>query len=98
MSEQNEFYAPLRRLGKMFPDKVRHPLVSESEDWDNIIVPALIAWVTSLLQVSEGPRPDTVYMLVPLLRVLSEAIYMLGYERGKHEQQNKGDDLSAFEF
>ena len=94
----DELRDPMRRLGKMFPDEKRHPLVSESKDWDEDIIPALTAWVTGLLMVSEGPRPDTAYMLVPMLRVLAEAIYMLGYERGKREQQNVGDDLSVFEF
>ena len=72
-------FTPLRELGRMFPDEKRHPVVEESEDWDESIIPALTAWVAALLQVLGGARPDTVYMLVPMLRVLSEAIYMLGY-------------------
>ena len=94
----SDLFEPLRELGRMFPDEKRHPIVSESEDWDELIIPALVSWSEALQQVSKGARPDTIYMLIPMLRVLTEIIYMLGYERGKHEQQKGDDDLSAFKF
>ena len=84
----------LHRLGEMFPDEKRHPIVQESKDWEEHIVPASVEWCETLQQVLESGRPDTVWMLIPMFRVLSEIIYVLGYERGKREQ----DDLSAFEF
>lgn len=82
----------------MFPDERRHPVIAESKDWEEHIIPALVAWCGALQQVSEGARPDTIHMLIPMLRILTEAIYVLGYNRGKHEQQSKDDDLSIFEF
>ena len=98
MSEFEQRFEALLNLTKMFPNEKRDPVILDSKDWDESIIPALTGWVAGLLRVSEGAKPDTAYMLVPMLRILSEAIYMLGYERGKHEQQDVSDDLSVFEF
>ena len=98
MDEFERYFAPLLKLTEQFPDEKRDPVILDSQDWDMTISPAMTAGVTVLLQTTMGEKPDTAWMLVPVLRIVTEAIYILGYERGKREQQNESDDLSAFEF
>lgn len=90
--------AILEKMGEKYPDEKRDPYIVDSSDWDETIAPIMTAWVTMLLQISMGDNPTSVSMCVPMLRVASEVIYILGYERGKHEQQKGDDDLSVFEF
>ena len=84
----------LREMGEKYPDEKRDPYIIDSSDWSETISPILTAWVTMLLQISIGDNPTSVGMCVPMLRVASEVIYILGYERGKKER----DGLGAFEF
>jgi len=62
-----------------WPDERRHRLVADSRDWDSI-TPVLVAW-GNLVQLSPPGAQEAAHRLG---RVLFEAIYCMGYERGKN--------------
>lgn len=62
-----------------YSDDVRHPLIVENPDWDEINV-VLAEWVDALTKMS------TIDSLT-LLRVIVEIVYVMGYDSGK---KNKG--------
>lgn len=66
----------LRSFIKEFPDEKRHPIVDGCDDWDTIPI-VLHAW-------GQGAKPRE--LAVPMLRVITEVIYCMGYERGKKER------------
>jgi hypothetical protein len=70
-------------LMRDFPDDVRHPLVAESRDWDKI-VPAMTEWISLLENGSLTFENAGI-----ILRVLTECIYVMGYNRGKNEKDFK---------
>jgi len=62
-----------------YRDDVRYPLVVDSTDWDGKIRPAL----DEILQIiPHGDPSGTWNFLVTFM----EAIYCMGYERGKREK------------
>jgi len=62
-----------------FKDDVRHPIVADSYDWDNVIRPALAEFLEVLPYAREDGLPNFLLTFV-------EAIYCRGYQRGKNEQ------------
>ena len=69
------------QLMESLPDDKRLYLIAESKDWDETITPAIVEWATLL----EDGRLEPEKAMV-ILRVLTECIYVLGYNRGKEEQ------------
>jgi len=65
---------PISKLLKQHQD---HALIAESADWDDVITPALVQFgqlcdANTIASNSQGV----------LMRVLFEAVYQMGYERG----------------
>jgi len=81
---------PLMTLLLSIPDSERHPIIVESEDWETKILPAAAEWV-NLLPIYPGVDATS---HIRLLRILSEAIYTLGYRRGKKSSET--DVLDSF--
>ena len=75
-AEESELLA----LIEGYTDDVRHPIVTDCSDWEKI--PPALADFYSIL-----PFPvESLVRTGPVLRVLTETIYCMGYERGKREK------------
>ena len=75
----NENESKVIELLNHYKDDVRYPLVVDCADWDDKIRPAL----DEVLQViPHGDPSGTWNFLVTFM----EAIYCMGYERGKREE------------
>jgi len=57
----------------------RLPIVVDSKDWD-IIIPGIVEYIGVLLS-----GKWTVAQAMVVLRVITEVIYVMGYKRGKSE-------------
>ena len=68
-----------------WPDGKRHRLVADCEDWDKI-TPALVSWGNMLGAAIGTQNANMILGLQPLNRCLIEAVYCMGYERGKRER------------
>ena len=69
------------------PDAERLPLIVASEDWHQI-TPALETWATALETTVSLGHTGRVCDLIRVLRVIIEAVYVMGYERGQREARN----------
>ena len=76
-----------RFLKSIPPDAERLPLIVANEDWDNI-TPALEDWATTLEAFVMSRQASRVCDLMRVLRVIIEAVYVMGYERGQREARN----------
>ena len=71
----------LYRILTDYPDEKRHPLIVGSNNWENLITPALKEW-TELIQFMPMPVAGN------LLRCVIEAVYVMGYNKGKSPKDN----------
>jgi len=71
------------QLLETYPDDIRHPLTRDSDDWDNVILPVLSEYLIMqpfLMIYGFESNADT-------LSCLCQAIYTMGYNRGKNESE-----------
>lgn len=79
----------LRRIGKKYPDSVRHPIIVDSHDWD--LIPDLIHTIVSvnavpyLMDTLNMHSQSHAYRAGIITRLVVEIIYVMGYQRGKEE-------------
>ena len=72
------------KLFDEYPDEVRLPMIVESDDWDERITPALVEVGTLL-----DSKALNMLGFLRILRVIIEAVYIMGYERGLLEGETK---------
>ena len=71
------------KLLRKYDDNIRQPLIKESYDWDDTIIPVLREYLTiQPLLFLAGMEAN-----VTTLKALVEAIYVMGYIRGKDESK-----------
>ena len=87
MTEQplDESFEQILALTNECSDAERHVLRAESKDWKNLIEPAIVAF-GNWLPLGLDTIPYETYQT---LTVIYEAIYTLGYRRGKEEVQKQ---------
>ena len=67
------------KLVTLYDDAQRHALAAESADWDTTITPGLRQF-GDLMEANFVRDPGS---MMQVLRVIIEAVYVMGYERGK---------------
>jgi len=71
------------KLLRKYDDNIRQPLIKESYDWDDTIIPVLREYLTMQpFLFLAGMEAN-----VTTLKALVEAIYVMGYIRGKDESK-----------
>lgn len=85
MDNISDFSKVFREFFEKYPDEIRHPLVVESKDWE-VITPVLVALGESQEYAIVVGNIALLNALGGITRCIMEAIYTMGYERGKIEE------------
>ena len=75
--------AAMIELLSMFKDSERHPIVVESKDWE--LIPQALADFALVVLPVIGPGKMSLGDAMVILRTATEAVYTMGYNRGKRE-------------
>ena len=82
MNALEEQFEVIKALLRKWPDEKRHPLVADSADWDEI-TPAIVSLGNLQGTAIQANNMSLLVASMEVDRCIYEAVYCMGYERGK---------------